>query len=148
MAEQTTGIIVGCMPVLPAFFRHVSRKGSKSLSFKSRSETGGAGPTSSSLVYHNARSTKVKSNDPFLLSREYEELDDLENGRRVLIDMRRTKTTVMGAGLERSLPEPSLASLQDSQSPNQLDSKTVQVTAQPCALEENPSLPLSAHVRE
>lgn len=103
------------MPVLPAFFRQVIRKRPESRSSKSRSKTYRVSPGSSNLAYRNARSTKGKKNDPYLLGREYEELDDLERGHRLSVNMKGTTTTIVGPSNQRSLLEQSFRALQDNQ---------------------------------
>ena len=80
MAEQVAGIIVGCMPVMPAFFRHFSsdQKNAKSWYANYGINSGfGSGV---------GGKRKVASQDPYrvtptLAANAYEELDDLE-GRR------------------------------------------------------------------
>lgn len=87
VAEQVAGIIVGCMPIMPAFFRHVlgqsqtpashdSSQKNRKLRYAMFSIGGGSG---------NSR-RKGASKDPYnittaLNTNTYQELDDIEAGK-------------------------------------------------------------------
>ncbi|KAL9599318.1 MAG: hypothetical protein Q9219_003945 [cf. Caloplaca sp. 3 TL-2023] len=90
LAEQFIGVIVSCMPILPAFYRHVRQSGSSA----SRSGKGGLSASilgfqrsKKSPVVGSKRSKESKTKDPFpvysttddkMTTRGYQELDELE----------------------------------------------------------------------
>jgi hypothetical protein len=82
-AEQFIGIVVSCMPILPAFYRHISSQLSQS------GYPGTSGPSkniTSSMLGHRNDSSKIsrtRPRDPYPLDsvRAYEELNDTEAQR-------------------------------------------------------------------
>ena len=79
VAEQFIGIIVSCMPILPAFLRHISkhpRTRYAGSSFKKDISSSVLGYRSGSL-----KASKAQPKDPYPLdvTRGYEELDDAES---------------------------------------------------------------------
>ncbi|KAK0513519.1 hypothetical protein JMJ35_004505 [Cladonia borealis] len=78
VAEQFIGIVVSCMPILPAFLRHISKHSQKRYAGSSVKKNFG----SSILGYQSGRSkaSKAQPKDPYPLdvTRGYEEIDDAE----------------------------------------------------------------------
>ena len=79
VAEQFIGIVVSCMPILPAFLRHISKDSQKKLAGSSVKKNFG----SSILGYQSGRSkaSKAQPKDQYPLdvtTRGYEEIDDAE----------------------------------------------------------------------
>ena len=72
VAEQFIGIVVSCMPILPAFLRHISR----------HSQSVKKNISSSILGYQSggSKASKAQPKDPYQLdvTRGYEEIDDAE----------------------------------------------------------------------
>lgn len=96
IAEQTIGLVVGCMPILPTFLRHIFDKGSKIPISYPRS--GGSGPTKSltgSVPSQPKPSSRFRQlpEDPYFLRDEYEELGGLESQQK---PGRSSKTDVIG----------------------------------------------------
>ena len=135
------------MPVFPAFFRHVFHGKSESASSTSRSDGWGSGSGSSGLAHRNARPVKGASKDPYLLSREYEELDDLGNTHHASIEIKGTTTTIEGGCRGHPIPEQTVEALHNSPDTKALVFKSVHVESRPRVLEENPILPQSAYLR-
>ncbi|KAL8735402.1 MAG: hypothetical protein Q9166_000947 [cf. Caloplaca sp. 2 TL-2023] len=88
LAEQFIGVIVSCMPILPAFYRHLHNSGS---SPANGSPKGGLSASIMGFQKRNLSSSKrsksSKAKDPFpvysttddkMTTRGYEELDELE----------------------------------------------------------------------
>lgn len=88
LAEHFIGVIVSCMPILPAFFRHFRRSAAASVNGSPKGEF-----TANILVFQKPnvistkRSKSSKTKDPFpvysttddkMTTRGYEELDELE----------------------------------------------------------------------
>ena len=70
------------MPVIPAFFRHIKSQRAASSTAK---ESWKPSLGSNSLTYHAAgRPPRGSAKDPYLLSRDYKELDDLESANCTL----------------------------------------------------------------
>ena len=79
VAEQFIGIVVSCMPILPAFLRHISKHSQNRYAGSSVKKNLG----SSILGYQSGRSkaSKAQPKDPYPLdvtTRSYEEIDDTE----------------------------------------------------------------------
>ena len=79
VAEQFIGIVVSCMPILPAFLRHISKHSQKRYAGSNVKKNIG----SSFLGYQSDRSkaSKAQPKDPYPLdvpTRGYEEIDDAE----------------------------------------------------------------------
>lgn len=74
IVEQTIGIIVGCMPVLPALYRHLSEHYLSSSSKPSRARL-----VVNSFFANRAKNSgsRARSDKPSVLT-DYEELDDIE----------------------------------------------------------------------
>ncbi|KAL9116630.1 MAG: hypothetical protein Q9187_006846, partial [Circinaria calcarea] len=127
VAEQAAGIIVGCMPVFPAFFRHVADRKLKAQSSKSRTTDF----ERSTFVFGNKNPIRDSLKTSPVLNGEYKELDDLENGRKPIAGDRRTITTVEGCcGEPPTLEEVAIGLNQDPKM-NCLVSKSVQVESHP-----------------
>lgn len=72
IAEHTIGLVVGCMPILPAFFRRI----------KPNSQNLRKGFGSNVLGYKKtAKPCREGSDEPHLLDKDNLELADLENRR-------------------------------------------------------------------
>ncbi|KAL6717346.1 hypothetical protein ACLMJK_005261 [Lecanora helva] len=87
LAEQFIGVVVSCMPALPAFYRHFRSKGT------SKNSNNHGGLSASIMGFQKRsnpstdRSKSSKGKDPFpvhvegdLTTRGYEELDELDSG--------------------------------------------------------------------
>lgn len=78
VAEQFIGIVVSCMPILPAFLRHTSKHSQKRYAVSSVKKN----INSSILRYQSGRSkaSKAQPKDPYPLdvTRGYYEIDDVE----------------------------------------------------------------------
>lgn len=144
MAEQAIGIIVGCMPALPAFFHHINP------SRQSKSSTPGRGDWRSSgtgrLGYWKAESMRVAANDPYLLSTECRELDDVENHRSISYKTNGTMTTIQG-GLQNSpILSQKVECLHDNPNTHAVVSRSVQVESHPRLFQEDPASPQQARI--
>lgn len=102
-AEQFIGIIVSCMPILPAFYRHIAAQ---------RSESGSSGSSSlrrnlsTSVKGHRSggsKASKGRPKDPYPLysTRGYEELDEIEAQRQAKPLGRIVRTTEASVTSER-----------------------------------------------
>lgn len=68
------------MPVIPAFFRHMKSKRATTQASSTAKESWKPSLGSNSLSYRAAgRPPRGSTKDPYLLSRDYKELDDLES---------------------------------------------------------------------
>lgn len=68
------------MPVIPAFFRHIKSKRATTQASSTAKESWKPSLGSNSLSYRAAgRPPRGSTKDPYLLSRDYKELDDLES---------------------------------------------------------------------
>ena len=78
VTKQFIGIVVSCMPILPAFLRHISKHSQKTYAGSSVKKNIG----SSILGYQSGRSkaSKAQPKGPYPLdvTRGYEEIDDAE----------------------------------------------------------------------
>lgn len=79
-AEQFIGIIVSCLPILPAFYRHIAARRSPS---SSADPSGLRKNLTTSILGHKSggsKGSKSQSKDPYPLytTRGYEELDEIE----------------------------------------------------------------------
>ena len=76
VAEQFIGIVVSCMPLLPAFLRHISKHSQRRYAGSSIKKN----KNSSILRYRSgsSKASKAQPKDPYPLdvTRGYEELDD------------------------------------------------------------------------
>lgn len=79
IAEHAIGLIVACMPVIPAFFRHI--KAQRATQASSTAKDSWKPSLGSNSLSHRAagRPPRGSTKDPYLLSRDYKELDDLES---------------------------------------------------------------------
>ncbi|KAL9125699.1 MAG: hypothetical protein Q9217_005144 [Psora testacea] len=85
IAEQMIGIIVACMPVLPALLPHLRGRSSQARNSGSNSQSIRKNLTNKVTGYRStARLSRMQTDDPDLLHNDYEELRDLENRRRDL----------------------------------------------------------------
>jgi hypothetical protein len=139
IAEQAVGIIVGCMPILPAFFRHISDQKSQS------PKPSGNGYMSSFISSRKARPSKGSANDPYLISKDYQELDDLESGAND--GKATTTTTIKGGHSDSSIHGPIIEELQESPNASALVLKSVHVESHPRVIGEARTAPLPVHVR-
>ncbi|KAI9747944.1 MAG: hypothetical protein M1815_003738 [Lichina confinis] len=141
--EHAIGLIVACMPVLPAFFRHVIRQkaltGASASGPDSRKTYGSGG-----LGYRRSgRPVKSGDNDTYLLSVDYQELEDIES-----------KTT-HGSGVKVSTNQGNdMASqprtvdgVQINPHTDVIVSRSIQVESHCPDMITNASRPLPAHVR-
>ncbi|MCJ1460422.1 hypothetical protein MMC28_010804 [Mycoblastus sanguinarius] len=100
IAEQFIGIVVSCMPILPAFYRHVAAQHSQS---GSSGSSGLRNNLSSSILGHRksgSKDSKAQPKDPYPLysTRGYEELDETEAQRQAKSlggIIRGTETTIV-----------------------------------------------------
>lgn len=82
-AEQFIGIVVSCMPILPAFYRHISSQLSQS------GYSGTSGPSNNIMPMvlghrnDSSKGSRTRPRDPYPLDsiRGYEELNDTEAQR-------------------------------------------------------------------
>lgn len=83
-AEQFIGIVVSCMPILPAFYNHLKSHHSQAQS--SNPNSFGKKITSSIMGHKSSssKSSKGQPKDPYPLysTRGYEELDEIEAQRK------------------------------------------------------------------
>ncbi len=97
------------MPVIPAFFRHMKSKRATTQASSTAKESWKPSLGSNSLSYRAAgRPPRGSTKDPYLLSRDYKELDDLESANAlptsavdvdvVVIKGGGTTTTVIDGG--------------------------------------------------
>ncbi|KAL8804121.1 MAG: hypothetical protein Q9182_002754 [Xanthomendoza sp. 2 TL-2023] len=125
LAEQFIGVIVSCMPILPAFYRHLKTQKISSY-HTSESPKGGGGLSASILgfqkrsVASSKRSKNSKLKDPFpvysttddkMTTRGYEELDELEAQPKQHVTTREWESQQWGRGeamdsTQRILPAP------------------------------------------
>lgn len=72
------GIIVSCMPILPAFYRHIRGRALESNRFKTSKGV------SASILERNSSKSKRKARDPYQIysTKGYEEIDAVETERR------------------------------------------------------------------
>ncbi len=92
-----------------------------------------------------ARASKGSANDPYLISKDYQELDDLESGAN---DSKgTTTTTIKGGRSDTSIPEPIIEELQESPNSSALVSKSVHVESYPRVMGEARTAPLPVHLR-
>lgn len=137
-------MIVGCMPVLPAFFRHISTQRTEAQN--PPPYRGWRGFGNSTIAYRNAKKMK-KSNDSYLLSTDYKELDDIENGHSPGGDVKGTTTMIDGGCSRTSIPEQTVETLHGSPATSALVSKSVRVESYPRALDGDHALPQPAYLR-
>ena len=127
IAEHAVGLIVGCMPVLPALYNHVFRKrGVESESWKqsySNKQTYSQG----SGGYRHSRSAKIGSRDPYLISKQYTELDDMEQGHRRGKSKGTTTTTIEAGDDRNSSFEQTFEALNGHPHTNALVSRSIQI---------------------
>ena len=95
----------------------------------------------------NARHARVSSKDPYLVSMDYKELNDMENGHGPPMEIKGTTTTIDGGRDNTSTPVQTVEGLHGSPETSALVSKSVQVVSHPRDMEENRLLPPPAHLR-
>ncbi len=132
------------MPVLPAFFRHVSHQLSHSNPSKSRESWRTAFGSS---TYRKAKANK---GDPYLLSTDYKELDNVESGHRLALAAKAgTTTTINARRSDNSIPAQTVEGLHGSPDTNALVSKSIQVESHPRPMtENNPIISQPAYFRK
>ena len=102
---------------------------------------------SSFISARKARPSKGSANDPYLISKDYQELDDLESGAH---DGKGTTTTTIKGGVSgsgSSIQGQMVEELQESPNSNALVSKSVHVESHPRVTGEARTAPLPVHVR-
>lgn len=136
---------MGCMPILPAFFRHISHRLSHSDPGKAQRESWRTAFGSTSYVRKNAR-TKRKG-DPYLLSTT----DELEKGfpGQESFEVKGTTTIVEARrSSDTSTPAQTVEGLHGSPETNALVSRSIQIESHPRPVrEENPITSQPAHLR-
>lgn len=133
IAEHAIGLVVACMPIIPAFFRHVNHHWTQRSS-KTGSETWETGIGSNSLSYRAGRPPRGTNKDPYLLSRDYKELDDLEHQRPSREDIKGT-TTIIDGGHHGTTSEQTLEGFHTVPETGALVSRSVQVESHPIEAE-------------
>lgn len=147
-AEQATAIIVGCMPVLPALYRHMITSRAKPASYKKS-------PSDYWRSQHSERSGRKtnsfisrkigphhKNSTFYLLShndRDHNELTDMEKGyykpsNPISSSHRKGTTTIIKGGCsESSFGDEATRNMKENEPPNvmPLVSKTVRVESHP-----------------
>ena len=146
-AEHTIGIIVGCMPVLPAFFRHIALKRSEGQSGNTPRSGWKASLRSGTFGYRNARRIKKGSNDSYLLNTDYRDLDDPEHGPVEEIKGG-TTTMINGGGSDISIPQQTVEGLHGSLATSALVSKSIQVESHPRTVETLHVVPQPAYLKK
>ena len=127
------------MPILPAFFRHISGPRSSS------SKPSGNGYISSFISNRKSRPSKGSANDPYLISKDYQELDDLESRGN---DSKGITTTVIKGGRsDTSIQDTIVEELQESPRNNAVVSKSVHVESHLRVFGEARTAPVPAHIR-
>ena len=107
---------------------------------------------SSFVSSRKGRPSKGSANDPYLISKDYQELDDLETGAG---DGKGTTTTTIKGGRSGSLigQEPIVEELQESPNISALVQKSVlveshpRVVGEPRVIGEARTTPLPVHIR-
>ncbi|MCJ1469736.1 hypothetical protein MMC07_008377 [Pseudocyphellaria aurata] len=92
IAEHAVGLIVACMPILPALYNRMAHLKSESRASKTHAETWRTG--NGTFANRRKRSLRGSSKDPYLLSSEYKELDEIENGNKTSARSEGTSTTI------------------------------------------------------
>ncbi len=100
---------------------------------------------SSFISARKTRPSKGSANDPYLISKDYQELDDLESGAHD--GKGTTTTTIKGGRSGSSTQEQMVEELQESPNSNALVSKSVHVESHPRVIGEARTAPLPVHVR-
>lgn len=88
-----------------------------------------------------------KSNESYLLSTDYKEIDDLENGHNPNGDIKGTMTMIDGGCSRTSIPEQTVEGLHGSPATSALVSKSVRVESYPRATEGDHSPPPPVYFR-
>lgn len=139
---------MGCMPVLPAFFRSMIDRGSASQSSKSGDESFIKSLGSKVTMFVTTGSSTGGSDDRSPRSREYNELSNMEHGRsRPSIDREGTTTTIEGGCREPFVLGGMIKSLNDNPQTNALVSTSVQVESHPRVMEQHHDMPQAAYIR-
>lgn len=137
---------MGCMPILPAFFRHVSHQLSNSDPSKAQRESWRTAFGSTSYVRKNAR--PKRKGDPYLLSTT----DELEKGfpGQESFEVKGTTTIVEARrSSDTSTPAQTVEGLHGSPETNALVSRSIQIESHPrTMLEKNPVVSQPAHIRK
>lgn len=110
IAEHAIGLIVACMPVIPAFFRHIKSKRATTQASSTAKESWKPSLGSNSLSYRaSGRPPRGSTKDPYLLSRDYKELDDLESANALTassaVDVVDDVTVLKGGGTTTTIIE-------------------------------------------
>lgn len=110
IAEHAIGLIVACMPVIPAFFRHLKSKRATTQASSTAKESWKPSLGSNSLSYRaSGRPPRGSTKDPYLLSRDYKELDDLESANALTassaVDVVDDVTVLKGGGTTTTIIE-------------------------------------------
>lgn len=134
------------MPILPAFFRHVSHQLSNSDPSKAQRESWRTAFGSISYVRKNAR--PKRKGDPYLLSTT----DELEKGfpGQESFEVKGTTTIVEARrSSDTSTPAQTVEGLHGSPETNALVSRSIQIESHPrTMLEKNPVIAQPAHFRK
>ncbi|MCJ1263282.1 hypothetical protein MMC22_003152 [Lobaria immixta] len=133
-AEQTAGIIVGCMPILPAFFRHIFHPTSGSRSSKVLSASWRKGHSSSGSAGRTAR--LKASRDPYFLNRDYSELNELETGTKDNFVEIKITTKMDDRRDPAPPPERTVVGLEGDPNTRVIVSRSVQVESRPRGIED------------
>ncbi|MCJ1469750.1 hypothetical protein MMC07_008392 [Pseudocyphellaria aurata] len=128
-AEQTAGIIVGCMPILPAFFRHTFHFTSGSRSSKGPSSSWRKGLSNSTSAHRNARLKAPR--DPYFLNRDYSELNELETGTHNTFIETKEIAKTDDRRHPAPLPEHTVEGFQGDPNTRVVVSRSVQVESRP-----------------
>lgn len=100
---------------------------------------------SSFISSRKARPSKGSANDPYLISKDYQELDDLESGAND--GKATTTTTIKGGHSDNSIHEPVIEELREIPNVSALVSKSVHVESHPRVIGEARTAPLPVHIR-
>lgn len=133
------------MPVLPTFFRNTFNCKTASHSSKTRHDS--YSRASGTFAYRMARPTKGAPTDPYLLSADYKELDDIEHGHNYN-GSKGITTTINGGLSDVSIPEQTVEDLYGSPATSALVSKSVQIESHSRDEEVNHVFPQPVHFRK
>lgn len=145
LAEHAIGIIVGCMPVLPGLYRYYVKPKSQSRSSKSRTESWKRAIGSGTFGSGGKR--KKRSHDPYLLTTDYKELDDIEHGHMLPEEIKGTTTTIKGGCSETSISNQAVEGLHQNPNTKAVVTRSVQVDSYPRAMDANPIAPPPVHMK-
>ena len=100
-----------------------------------------------SLTHHKVRPSRGGANDPYLLSAEQTELDDLETGRSATTDSKGITTTIKGGRREMSTLELPLEGIPENPNTKAIVSRSIHIESYPRTIEGDLALQPPAQIR-